>query len=136
VVRGIVTRGLFYWLRPPRNNADIRGDEWLLGFVRLLLGLCYLGALVRPGSVDESTAFETLAIIYLTYGLLILLLLQSRQQLSPYTHIAIHAMDIVWATQLATSRHWPAIAFVLFFFVIVGSVFRWGFWEAHLTLAG
>jgi signal transduction histidine kinase len=135
VVRGIATRGVFYWLRAPRNNADIRADEWILGIMRLLLGLCYLGALVRPGSVDEFSTFKTLVIIYLTYGLLVLLLLQSRPQLSPYSHIAIHGMDIVWATQLATLSHWPEMAFVLFFFIIVGSVFRWGFWEAQLTLA-
>lgn len=135
MVSGIVTRGLFYWLRAPRNNADIRADEWLLGSVRLLLGLCYLGALIRPGSIDESRTYETLAIVYLTYGLLILLLLDFRQHLSPLIQIAIHVLDIVWATQLATFIHWPAMAFLLFFFVIVGSVFCWGFWEAHLTLA-
>jgi hypothetical protein len=135
VVRGIITRGLFYWLRAPRNNADIRTDEWLLGIVRPLLAVCYLGALVRPGSIDAPRSFEILAICCLTYGMLVPLLLLSRPHLSPYTHIAIHVVDIVWATQLATLNHWPAMAFVLFFFVIVSSIFRWGFWEAHLTLA-
>jgi two-component sensor histidine kinase len=135
VVREIVTRGLFYWLRAPRNYADIRADERILGILRLLLGFCYLGALVRPGSIDESGAFEALAIIYLTYGLLILLLLRYRPFLSPYTHIAIHVMDIIWAAQLATLIHWPTMAIVLFFFIIASSAFRWGFWEAHLTLA-
>jgi two-component sensor histidine kinase len=137
VVRGIVTKGAFYWLRAPRSSVDLRTDEWILAVIRLLLAVCYLGAFLRPDSIYRFRAYEILAVAYLGYGILIIVALARSgargRALPPYFHIYIHCLDLIWASQLIGLVHWPTMAFALLFFVMVSTTFRWGFWEAPLT---
>jgi signal transduction histidine kinase len=132
MVRSIIARGLFYWLRAPRNHADVRLDEWILAVARLLLSACYLAALLRA---DSTSALKVYVLLYLLYSLLIILWLRVYPRLSPMAHIEFHCGDILWATQLIILGHWPAMSYVVFFFVMAGTAIRWGFWEAILTAA-
>ena len=135
MVRGIVTKGAFYWLRAPRNAFELRTDEWILGVIRLLLGVCYLGAILRSDSGFNLRIYEISSLAFLGYGILILAFLHFRRVQPPFFHIYIHCTDIVWAAQLICLMHWPAMSFALLFFVMMSTAFRWGFWEAHLTFA-
>jgi signal transduction histidine kinase len=131
----ILSRGMFYWLRAPRNSADLHLDEWILASVRLLLSICYLSALIRPGGAISTKSSSVLLISYVAFSLAILLLLRLRTQLSVFSHIAIHLADILLATQLIILIRWPSMSFVLFFFIMACAALRWGFWEAHMTFA-
>jgi signal transduction histidine kinase len=130
VFRSIFTRGLFYWLRAPRNNADIRLDEWILAVARLLLSACYLSALIRA---ESTSMLKVYVLLYLVYSTLIILVLRVYPRLSPIVYIEFHCADILWATQLIVLGDWPSMSYVVFFFVMAGSAIRWGFWEALST---
>jgi two-component sensor histidine kinase len=135
VVKAIITQGAFYWLRVPKNAQDLRSDEWILAVIRLLLGVCYLGAILHPDSGFDLGRYELSSLAFLGYGILILAFLRIRRVQPPFFHIYIHCADIVWVTQLICLQHWHAMNFALLFFVIVSTAFRWGLWEAYLTSA-
>jgi signal transduction histidine kinase len=132
MIRAILARGVFYWLRAPGSSADLRLDEWILAIARLLLSACYLAALLRE---ESTSALKFFLLMYLVYSIVVILVLRSYPLLSPMVHIEFHCADILWATQLIILGHWPAMSFVLFFFVMAGTAMRWGFWEAVLTAA-
>jgi signal transduction histidine kinase len=128
----ILANGPFYWLRAPRNNDGIRLDEWIIAIARLLLSICYLAVLISPHS---SASLKIFVSFYLLYSLLIILLLRTYSLLSPLVHVGIHCADILWAIPMIIVGHRPEMSFVIFFFVIAGSAFRWGFLETLLTAA-
>ena len=134
MVKGIFTRGLFYWLRVPKNNADLRTNEWVLAFIRLLLGVCYLAGIIHPRTTPDLRTYEFAAVAYLLYGILVIAVLYSRRVLPSYFHIALHFADILWATQLICIAHGTVMFAAFLFFVMASTAFRWGFWEAYLTL--
>jgi signal transduction histidine kinase len=135
VPREILKRGMFYWLRAPRKYSDIRLDEWILVTGRLLLSICYLGALIRTDSIGISNSAGILLLLYLTFSLLVLFILRFRTHLSPASHFVIHLIDVLVATQLILLIPWPSMSLALFLFVMASTAIRWGFWEALLTLA-
>jgi signal transduction histidine kinase len=133
VVRGIITKGAFYWLRAPRSCADLHKEEWILAIIRLLLGFCYLGAFFHPDRIHYLQTYEIIALAYIGYGVLIIIALARNLNLSPYCHICIHCLDLLWASQLTGLTHWPTVAYAMLFFIMVSTAFRWGFWETPLT---
>lgn len=130
MVRSIFARGPLYWLRAPKDSADVRLDERILVIVRLLLSACCLGAVVYAGS---APSLKVLALLYLFYSLLIILMLRIHPHLSPQVHLGIHCADILWATPLMILGPWPELLFAVFIFLMGSAALRWGFWEVLLT---
>ena len=135
MVRGIVTKGAFYWLRTPKSRSDVRADEWILAIIRLLLGLCFLTALFRPESTYNIRLYAVVAIGFVCYGILAAAALSFLQVLPLHLQIYVHCLDLFWATLLACLVFWPTMTLAVTLFVIIITVFRWGFWEAILTAA-
>ncbi len=133
MLRTILARGMFYWLRAPRNYADVRRDEWALARARLLISAACLLAIFWLMAHRNPTLNWKLPLAYFIYSLLILLTLRIFPRWNPKYHMAVHFADILWAAQLTVLTGWPAIFFALVIFIMASSGARWGFWEALLT---
>ena len=133
MLRAILARGMFYWLRAPRNYADVRHDEWALARARFIISASCLGAIFWLAINRNSELNWKLPLAYLVYSLLVLLALRVFPRWNPKYHIAVHFADIFWAAHLTILTGWPAIFFALMIFVMASSGARWGFWEAMLT---
>ncbi len=133
MLRAILARGLFYWLRAPRNYADLRHDEWALARARIVLSAACLGAVLWVAKTRNLELNWKLPLAYLIYSLLVLLALRFYPRWNPKYHIAVHCADIFWAAQLTILTGWPSIFFALMIFVMASSGARWGLWEALLT---
>ncbi len=129
----MLARGVLYWLRAPRNDADIRHDEWILAFARLFLSACCLAVIIHARVAGSVQLPEVLSFSYCVYSLLVILSLRVRSHPHPLFYIGIHCADMLWAVSLIILIHWPAMAFALFLFVLAGTIFRWGFWEVELA---
>lgn len=129
----VLTRGMLYWLRAPKNFAAARRQEWIITIARVLVSICSLIA-VRWFHAGSSNNIEVYALhVYLIFSLAIPLTLRANPQLSPFFYIVIHVMDILWAVNLIALVNWPGLSFALFLFIMTATAFRWGFWEAQLT---
>jgi signal transduction histidine kinase len=133
VIRAIQGRGLLYWLRAPRNAEDIRHDEIILAYARLLISVCCLAAGFHTEKAEAVRLYGALSGAFLVYSLLIVLRLRSRSFFRPLLCSAIHLADILWAVSLIILINWPTMAIVLFLFVQAGALFRWGFWEVQIS---
>ena len=52
MIRDILTRGVFYWLRAPRNYADFNHEQWVMGGARLFLSVwLYIALKQTEGSL-------------------------------------------------------------------------------------
>jgi signal transduction histidine kinase len=135
MMRAILERGMFYWLRAPRSYTDVRHDEWALARARLLLSACCLCAMTLVARTGAPALNWKLPLAYLVYSVLILLALRIYPVWNPKYHIVAHFADIFWAAHLTILTGWPVIFFALAIFVMASSGARWGFWEALLTAA-
>jgi signal transduction histidine kinase len=133
MLRAIQAKGLFYWLRAPRNYADLRHDERALARARLVLSAACLGAILWVAETRNLELNWKLPLAYLVYSLLVLLALRFYPRWNPKYHTAVHCADIFWAAQLTILTGWSSIFFALMIFVMASSGARWGFWEALLT---
>ncbi len=133
MVRGIVTKGAFYWLRAPRSSLNLRTDEWILATIRLLLGVCFLIAIARPATAYNLKSYVIVAVAYTCYGLIVAAALYYLPTLPPFFQVYIHCLDIIWTAQLACMAAWPALVLAVLFLIMISTAFRWGFWEAVLT---
>jgi signal transduction histidine kinase len=134
VVREIVTKGAFYWLRTPKSSVDLRNDEWVLAAIRFLLAACALIYLVYPASASGAKSHVFILLAYICYSCLVAAALICLPVLPQSFQIYLHCLDLVWAAVLTGLVSWPAIEFAALFYVIAIAVLRWGFWEAILTL--
>jgi signal transduction histidine kinase len=132
MLKGILARGVFYWLRAPRDYAIFHGEQWVVALARLFLSFWFFLAVGRS-SGDYLGRQGILLLLYALYSLSIILALRLRSQSSPFFHIGIHGADVLWAVYLSLLIDWPGMSFVLFFLILISSKLRWGFWEAQLT---
>jgi signal transduction histidine kinase len=131
--REIYARGMFYWLRAPRDYGEVRHDEWALAIARLVLSAGCMGVIIWEEGVVPGLHLKLL-FAFLIYSLLILAALRVFPQWHPLFHAGVHFADTVWAAPLIVLVGHPSVFFVLALFVIANSVMRWGFWEALLTI--
>jgi hypothetical protein len=103
-----------------------------MALARLFLGLWFFLAIGHT-SGGYFGLRGTLLLLYFLYSLTVILALQFRPASSSFFHIGIHGLDILWAAYLSLLVNWPAVSVVLFFFLLMSSKMRWGFWEAQLT---
>lgn len=134
MVRAIITKGAFYWLRTPKSSVDLRNDEWVLAAIRFLLAACALIYLAHPASGSGTKSHVFILLAYLCYSCLVAAALIYLAVLPPSFQIYLHCMDLVWAAMLTGLVPWPAIEYAALFYVLAIAVLRWGFWEAILTL--
>ena len=97
--------GVFYWLRAPRNSADVRHDEWILAFARLLLSAGCLAAVIYAKKTDFVQYYEAFSLSYFVYSLLVILGLRLRPHPHPLFYIGIHCIDILWVVNLVILIH-------------------------------
>jgi signal transduction histidine kinase len=135
VPREILKKRMFYWLRAPRNNSDLRLDEWILAIGRFLLGICYLGFLIHTSGSGISQSAIILLLFYPVFGLSVLLVLRFKTHSGPAIHFVIHLADVFLAAQLILLVPWASMSLALCLFLMASTAIRWGFWEALLTLA-
>jgi signal transduction histidine kinase len=134
VIANLLDRRVLHWLRVPRKYIDVRRDEWILAYSRLLLSVYLCIANFGSGGGSAIKLSAALLILYVSYSLAIILALRLRVHWSPQFHIGIHCLDIVWAAHLILLIEWPEMFFALFLFVMASAGFRWGFWECFFTI--
>jgi signal transduction histidine kinase len=133
MMQSVIARGMFYWLRSPKIADDMRLQEMTLIVARLCLSVYCLASLQLLDSRASSLIGKRLLCSYIIFSLLIFLMLRKRPSLSPFIYIMVHLVDIVLTVSLIVMVNWPEMSFILFFFVLIGTIFRWGFWETQLT---
>jgi hypothetical protein len=89
-----------------------------------------------PGEIGYSNWVYWLVMLYVTHGVVVMMLLRWRRESTTAFRLLVHSADIVWPALIslfAVAQHGPF--FLFFVFVLAAAAYRWGLWETIGTAA-
>ena len=126
---------LFSRLRAPTSPGEVRRIERWLASARVFLAISALVAIwMDPSELGNSRWAYWILGLYIVHGVSVMLLVRFRKESTPSFRLLVHAADIIWpvlVTLFATSQGGPF--FLVFFFVLGASAYRWGLRETFGT---
>jgi hypothetical protein len=119
---------------PIAPEKACRIERWL-ATVRVGLAIAALFAIwIDPSEIGYSWWAYWLLSFYVLYGVVVMLLVRSRQQCTPAFRLVVHGLDILWPVLISAFATGERNAFFLFFvFVLAAAAYRWGLWETLET---
>lgn len=112
--------------------------EWVLAVGRTFLTVAGLAAIYTDPTEPQRLATITYGVLstYAIYSVIVLAWVHNTDRIRPSHGVALHGMDVLWASILTFISEGPVSPFFLFFlFVVAASAFRWGFRETIATVA-
>jgi signal transduction histidine kinase len=133
-----------WWWSPSVAFEGGRGDRYRLEQVvataRAFLAIALVAALYfdpsfELGGVIEPLQLRHLLLLgYVVYSLVVLVLVDVNGQVGRGFSVAVHVVDLLWASAGTIFTEGTASPFfVFFFFVMLAAAYRWGFWETLAT---
>jgi signal transduction histidine kinase len=126
---------LFSRLRAPTSPGEVRRIERWLASARVFLAISALVAIwMDPSELGYSRWAYWILGLYIVHGVSVMLLVRFRKESTPSFRLLVHAADIIWpvlVTLFATGQGGPF--FLVFFFVLGASAYRWGLRETFGT---
>lgn len=110
--------------------------ERVLARARAFLAIFSLVAIYFnfAGLSHYAALTHVLLLLYVIHSLIILVLLQLRQESTPAFRLSVHAVDVLWAALMSLSTEaLNSPVFVFFLFVLLAAAYRWGFLETLAT---
>ncbi len=121
--------------RAPVSPGEVRRTERWLATARVFLTITALVA-IWMDSASLGYPFWTFVLlgVYITHGLVIMVLLRVRQQSTRSFRLLVHAADVGWPALISLVGAGPNNPFFLFFvFVLAAAAYRWGLLETVAT---
>lgn len=126
---------MFSRLRAPMTPGDVRRVERWLASARVFLAISALVAIwMDPSELGYSPWAYWILSLYIVHGVSVMLLVRFRQESTASFRLLVHGADIVWpvlVTLFAAGQGGPF--FLVFFFVLGASAYRWGLRETFGT---
>src|SRR5579862_9594184 len=124
-------------LRAPASPVEVRRTERWLATARVFLAVSALVAIwMDAGNLRYPFWTYCLLGLYITHGVVIMLLLRVRQQSTMAFRLLVHAADVVWPALISLFGSSPSNPFFLFFvFVLAAAAYCWGLLETVGTAA-
>lgn len=121
--------------RAPVSPGEVRRTERWLATARVFLAITALVA-IWMDSASLGYPFWTFILLglYITHGLVIMVLLRLRQQSTRSFRLLVHGVDVAWPALISLYGAGPNNPFFLFFvFVLAAAAYRWGLLETVAT---
>lgn len=113
-----------------------RTERWL-ATARVFLAISALVAIwLDPGEIGYSSWVYWFVMLYITHGVVVMMLLRWRRESTTAFRLLVHSADIIWPALIslfAVAQHGPF--FLFFVFVLGAAAYRWGLWETIATAA-
>lgn len=124
-------------LRAPLGAGEVRRTERWLATARVFLAISALVAIwLDPGEIGYSSWVYWFVMLYITHGVVVMMLLRWRRESTTAFRLLVHSADIIWPALIslfAVAQHGPF--FLFFVFVLGAAAYRWGLWETIATAA-
>lgn len=126
---------MFSRFRAPMTPGEVRRIERWLATARVFLAISALVAIwMDPSELGYSPWAYWILGLYIVHGVAVMLLVRFRQESTASFRQLVHGADIFWpvlVTLFATGQGGPF--FLVFFFVLGASAYRWGLRETFGT---